>query len=251
MEEMIPPANGFSVGGGDFRAVGLGMLEEIKQACGLRPDHQVLDVGCGSGRLAIPLTQFLSGPGAGGGGYDGFDTVAEAIRHCQTRITPSYPNFRFVVADVYNRRYNRRGAFRDHEYVFPYPDRSFDVVIATSIFTHLLSAGAEHYVSECARVLKPGGRLFATWFLLTPQSEAALAAREGTIRFPWRYPGYAVYRRGNPEAAVAYEEPVVRAWYKTFALALTESPSYGLWCGRPSPGYGGYQDRLVATREQA
>ena len=175
------------------------------------------------------MTQYLSAEGR----YEGFDPVAGAIRHCQERITPSYPNFRFQVADIYNKTYNPRGRSRDFEYRFPYDDATFDVVFAVSVFTHLLPAGTERYVAECARVLKPGGRFFATYFLLNEESSAALAAGKSTIRFPWRYTVHSLHRRWKPEAAVAYDEPFVTALYEKLGLQPAQPTAYGTWSGRP------------------
>lgn len=38
-------------------------------------------------------------------------------------------------------------------------------MIATSVFTHLIEDDAIFYLRECARVLRPGGVVDATWFL--------------------------------------------------------------------------------------
>lgn len=244
VEEMLPRPGLFSVGGGDFRAIGAGIVEELKATCALAPHHHVLDVGCGTGRVAIPLTQYLSPEGR----YEGFDPVARAIRHCTTRITPSYPNFRFQVADLYNRRYNPRGRLKDFEYRFPYPDGSFDVASAVSVFTHLLPEGAERYVAECARALKPGGRFFATWFLLNEESTAAVDAGKSTISFPRRFPVHRAHSRRKPESAVAYDEGFVMGVYAKHGLTHTQPAWYGSWSGRPPSGYGGYQDLVVATK---
>src|SRR4051794_19155779 len=46
--------------GGEFEAVGLLELETLKHF-GLKEDAYVVDVGCGSGRLAKPLSQYLKG----------------------------------------------------------------------------------------------------------------------------------------------------------------------------------------------
>ena len=42
---------------------------------GLKPEHRVLDIGCGVGRVALPLTRYLTS-----GTYDGFDIVKRWIR---------------------------------------------------------------------------------------------------------------------------------------------------------------------------
>src|SRR2546423_442467 len=58
--------------GGEF--VALGLLElACLQHYGLEPDHYLIDVGCGSGRLAKPLTQYLRGR------YLGTDVVPELL----------------------------------------------------------------------------------------------------------------------------------------------------------------------------
>jgi trans-aconitate methyltransferase len=46
--------------GGQFEAFGILMRELLIQT-GLERDGYVIDVGCGSGRLAKPLSQYLSG----------------------------------------------------------------------------------------------------------------------------------------------------------------------------------------------
>jgi SAM-dependent methyltransferase len=242
VDEMLPPAGGFSVGMGDFKAIGQSFVEELRRSCDLAPDHHVLDVGCGTGRIAIPLTQYLSADGR----YEGFDPVREAVRHCRRRISPSYPNFRFQLADLYNRNYSPWGRFRDSEYRFPYEDGAFDVVFAVSVFTHLLPAGAERYVQETARVLKPGGHFLATFFLLNEASGQAVEAGRSTIPLPARYEVHRVSEPDVPEAAVAFDEAFVMDLFARYGLKLKQPPGYGTWSGRSPSGYGGYQDLLVA-----
>jgi SAM-dependent methyltransferase len=243
VEEMLPPPDGFSVGRGDFKTIGLAFVEELKQSCDLAPHHHVLDVGCGTGRIAIPLTQYLS-PEAR---HEGFDPVREAVRHCRRRISPSYPNFRFQLADLYNRNYSPWGRFKDSEYRFPYEDGAFDVVFAVSVFTHLLPAGAERYLQEAARVLKPGGRFLATFFLLNEASAAAVEAGRSTIPLAGRHEVHRVQDPQVPDAAVAYDEAHIMALLARYGLKLKQSAGYGSWSGRDPSGYGGYQDLLVAT----
>lgn len=64
----------------------------------------MLDVGSGIGRMARPLTKFLTS-----GSYVGIDIVPRGIEWCQRHITSRYPNFTFQHADVYNKEYNPTG----------------------------------------------------------------------------------------------------------------------------------------------
>jgi SAM-dependent methyltransferase len=243
VEEMLPPPDDDSVGVGDFRAIGQAYVDELKRSCGLLPDHRVLDIGCGIGRMAIPLTQYLSREAR----YEGFDPVRRSIDHCRSRTTPSYPNFCFQHADVYNKSYNPQGVLVDAEYRFPYPDGTFDVALAVSVFTHLLPAGTERYIAETARVLKPGGRFLATYFLLNDASRAAIEAGRSMLSLPIRRAGHRVQVPDFPEAAVGYDEELIMRFYVKAGLELTQPAGYGVWSGRPPSGYAEYQDLLVAT----
>jgi len=155
----LPPHRYRRVGAGDFRLMGR-WLADLLVRNGLQPDHRVLDIGCGIGRVALALTDVLS-PAAT---YDGFDVDGRAVRWAAEHITPRHPNFRFVHANISARRHERQ-AVPATEFRFPWPDASFDFAFATSVFTHLEMNAARHYVAEAHRVLRPGGLLVATIFL--------------------------------------------------------------------------------------
>ena len=149
--------------------------------CELQPSDHVLDVGCGVGRMAIPLVDYLGS----GGRYEGFENVADdGTNWCTENISVRYPNFSFAHADIYNARYNPGGSIQSAEFVFPYEDESFDFAFATSVFTHMLPADVEHYLLEIARVLKPTGRTLTTFFLLNEESLRLMAAGRGRNAFP-------------------------------------------------------------------
>jgi hypothetical protein len=59
-----------------FKATGNEFLVYLVDLCGLQPGDAVLDVGCGSGRKALPLTGCLNREGR----YAGFDVAREARR---------------------------------------------------------------------------------------------------------------------------------------------------------------------------
>src|SRR6266480_5689571 len=108
-------------------------VEYFASVCGLRRDERVLDVGSGGGRVAVPLTDYLTG-----GTYDGFDTSAHDVTWCRENVTPRAPNFTFRHVDIRNQTYNPAGTIDPLRFRFPYDDSSFDFVFLTSIFTHML-----------------------------------------------------------------------------------------------------------------
>src|SRR5262249_42745118 len=119
----LPPNRLRFVGAGDFRAVGDEMVKLLTIVGGLQPDDRVLDIGCGVGRVPLPLTRVLTAT------YDGFDVVKSAVRWCERNITPRPPSFRFHHANLYNSFYNRRGVSASR-YRFPFDDASFDFAFA-------------------------------------------------------------------------------------------------------------------------
>jgi SAM-dependent methyltransferase len=241
-DPLLPPRWLRLAAGGDFTAVGDRFLTHCRELAGLRPTDRVLEVGCGVGRIARPLATYLEPPG----GYDGFDVVAPAVRWCQRHLTPRHPHFRFVHVDLRNGGYNPRGRLRAADFTFPYADNAFDLVLLASVCTHLLPAEVAHYLAEAARVLRPGGRLLATFFLLNDDALARMAGPDSRFHFTHEGPGYRATRPDRPEAAVAYAEADVRRLLARAGLTLREPIAYGSWCGRADAREG--QDMLVAEK---
>ena len=121
--------------GGEFLAVG--RLEyHLLRSLGLADGHLVVDVGCGSGRLACQLAPF---PGLD---YIGCDVVPALVDYA-TRLSQR-PDWRFAVTDGIG---------------IPCPDAAADYLCFFSVFTHLLHESTFKYFQESARCLKPGGQL--------------------------------------------------------------------------------------------
>ena len=231
-DRMMPPrSQNFTGSVDDFMSSARKQVRRLSRIAGLTPHSHVLDVGCGMGRLATALIDYLADDGR----YYGFDIVPSGIKWAQAHVAAGHPNIHFVLADIYNKEYNPGGKLKAVEYRFPYDDLSFDLVVLVSVFTHLVPGDLEHYVAEIARVLRPGGRCYATFSLIDAEARRGMA--EGRSEFQFRpmlpSPHWATGDRVE-ELAVAYEEPFVRDLYARHGLDRDYTVYYGAWSGRES-----------------
>lgn len=247
-DPLIPPRRLVFVGNSqdEFRAIGQRWIETFAMDGGIRPSDRVLDVGCGVGRMAVPLARYLNGTGS----YEGMDIVASGIEWCKRSITPRFPRFRFQVSDVYNGDYNPAGRVPASEYRFPYSDGEFDFVFLTSVFTHMLPRDTDNYLSEVARVLRPGGRCVITFFLLNEESRTQIAS--GNVQqgreFRFDLGECMTVDPKKPEIAIAYPEQLVREMYERHSLTILRT-CYGGW--RRASGARHGQDYFVAMKHPA
>lgn len=228
-DNLIPPKRlGFAVGNGDFKQIGNEYLNYFVDLGGLKTTDCVLDVGCGIGRMAVPLTNYLSKNAF----YEGFDIVKSEILWCKKNITPCHPNFNFQLADIYNYSYNPHGKNKASEYIFPYSDRLFDFIFLTSVFTHMLPCDVENYISEISRVLKKDGRCLITFFLLNDKSLEYISKRKSKWSLKYDYGIYRVEDDEMPERVVAYSEKYIEELLTKYNLSIHKPIQYGTWYGR-------------------
>ena len=202
-------------GGGPatFDAISQGHIDNLRRWIGLEPTHSVLEIGCGIGRDAIPLTEILSE-----GRYVGVDIIQRSIDWCTDNIAKRHPNFRFFHFDVQDQLHNPGGATRTTNIRIPLADKSVDRIVLFSVFTHMFQPEIEHYLREFQRVLKPSGLVYATTFLFT--DEILKKARETNLTpFDLRFEhevnaNCRINTPSHPLGAVAY---TVAAWDQMIA----------------------------------
>lgn len=120
----------------------------------------VFDFGCGCGRIARKLLQQKPRPKR----YLGIDLHSGMINWCKQNLSHDDRKFEFLHHDIFNAGFNpdpRKPKFLD----LPASDRSFSLILAWSVFTHLTQSQAEHYLGETSRILSADGILVSTWFL--------------------------------------------------------------------------------------
>jgi SAM-dependent methyltransferase len=132
----LPHEEAMSVAvGGLAQAIGKIELALLRHY-GLQASDYLIDVGCGSGRLAIPLSK------AHGDRYLGTDLVPDLLENA--------------------RNVTRRPAWRFEEVSglsIPEADHQADMACFFSVFTHLLHEQTYLYLREAKRVLRPGGKV--------------------------------------------------------------------------------------------
>ena len=129
--------------GGDYEFMGAHLVE-VLTAYGLRPDDYLIDVGCGSGRVATALSRLEM---ASRLRYLGVDISEELLRYARRKC--GIASWRFVKVD---------------RLMIPEKDQRADFVCFFSVFTHLMPEESFLYLQEARRVLKPGGTVVFTFF---------------------------------------------------------------------------------------
>jgi SAM-dependent methyltransferase len=242
-DPLVPPHGLWFVGGEEnYQAVNEEFMRYFVELGGLKPDHRVLDVGCGLGVMASRLTKFLSPEGQ----YCGFDIVRLGVAWATRNITSRFPTFSFAHVDLFNKHYNPKGQLSASKFRFPYEDASFDFVFLKSVFSHLLPDSIQHYLSEIHRVLKPTGRCLLTIFLLNDESLRLIHRGQSSLSLIHDLQGCRVLDPLFPETAVGIPELDFMAYCNRVGWGLLPPVHYGSWCGRGS--YLSYQDILVLTR---
>lgn len=176
----------------------------------VRDGEAVLDLGCGTGTLAVALARRCRGAR-----LTGLDADPDVLARAAVKAAEAGADVELV-----------EGLSTD----LPFPDGRFDVVLSSLFFHHLAGPAKRRTLAEVARVLKPGGRLHvADWG--RPQ-DPAMAAAFAVVR---AFDGFAVTadnargalpalceEAGLQEAAVRSE---LRTAFGTLALYSARRPA--------------------------
>jgi ubiquinone/menaquinone biosynthesis C-methylase UbiE len=109
---------------------------------GISSGQSVLDVGCGTGTLALTAKEVVGLSGR----VSGIDPAHEMIEAAKKKADRAESDVEFRVGAVE---------------ALPFPDCAFDVVLSSLMLHHLPEDVMHRGFAEMARVLKPGGTVFA------------------------------------------------------------------------------------------
>ena len=132
--------------------------ERLVDLARIAPGESVLDVGCGTGTLALAAWRRVGATGA----VHGIDASPEMIERARRKAAKAGADVLFQTAIVE---------------ALPYPDASLDTVVSTLMLHHLPRPIRQQCAREIRRVLKPGGRVLAVDFAAPARERRGLLAR--------------------------------------------------------------------------
>jgi len=160
------------VGHGDFDLIGRAQLALVQME-GLQPEHTLVDLGCGVGRLAVHVIPTLVG-----GAYIGIDISETMLKRAKARIAQAVPNppcrvtWRKQTTPELN-----------------LPENSVDMICAISVFTHMEPEDSYRYLKAALTAVKPGGRFIFSCTPLTTAigKEIFLNSAKLDLKNRWKY----------------------------------------------------------------
>ena len=116
--------------------------DRLAELARLEAGQSVLDVGCGTGSLAIAAKRFVGA----GGQVRGVDPSPEMVARARRKAVKAGVEAGFEVGTIE---------------ALPFPDATFDTVLSSLMLHHLTDEGRRQGLDETARVLRAGGRFLA------------------------------------------------------------------------------------------
>jgi ubiquinone/menaquinone biosynthesis C-methylase UbiE len=127
------------------------LRETILKKARLNSGETVLDIGCGTGTLAL-----TAGRQIGSGEVHGVDASPEMIAAARAKALRDRLDVHFETATAQ---------------ALPFADGRFDLVTSTLMLHHLTRPIRQACLSEVLRVLKPGGRALVVDFATSSQTQ--------------------------------------------------------------------------------
>jgi SAM-dependent methyltransferase len=155
------------------------------------PNSYLVDVGCGSGRIAAYLADWPDLK------YFGTDVVGKILDAARART--NRPDWRFEEVG---------------DFIIPVEDNSVDAVCFFSVFTHLLHEESFLYLHEAARAIKPGGKIAFSYLTFDEPAHEEVFRR--LVRS----------HKHRQVLTMFFDRPAIDFWARELKLEVVEALSY-------------------------
>lgn len=156
------------------------MRERLLAPVHLQPGESVLDIGCGTGGLAIAASRQVGASGL----VAGIDPSPAMVHRAAAKAARAGHIVRFEVA---------------YAQAPPFADATFDAVLSTLMLHHIPRAAREEALRAAGRVLKPGGRMLLVDF--GPDA----SGKRGLIGHLHRHLGFSARKLGELATAAGFD----------------------------------------------
>ncbi len=161
-----------AVGAGDFDRIGRIELGVLLME-GLSEGSTLVDLGCGTGRLAVHAVPCLSR-----GHYIGIDISPTMLERARSRLAAVVP-----------RPLGRVSWLHQRTQTFALPDASADLVCAFSVFTHMEPEDCYLYLRDARRITRPEGRLVLSCLTMDLPAAREIFLASASVPFEARWRG--------------------------------------------------------------
>lgn len=217
---------------------------DIIQHCMLKRNSRVLDLGCGSGRIARGLLHYLNIEGS----YVGIDVNDSAIAWCIDNLSMQNANFSFHYMHINNNYYYNDDNSQRNIYNFSFlKDRKFDCIIELSLFNHLRLEDTVQYLKEIGKRLDKDGVAYLTFFVIDEEF-LSFQKRTGQHVGLRRQENGIWYGYQRQHFFAGYEQHLLQTIFEEAGLVAIAS-SKGSWAQKSEARI--YQDWYLVTAPNA
>ena len=201
--------------------------KEISEFFQIKSHHNILDMGCGYGRLAVPLIKILSS-----GSYLGIELRKEPIDWANETFKEKQ-NINFKYIDLFSQFFNPEGKVKvleNQELFGNSGDIKFDLIIFHSVFTHLLKSSIDQYLDLIEEGLNDcnfSGSI-VTMYLFSEKDRCSGSLKTASLPFVDNGEDIIFEFPDNPEFTVAIQ----KEWFDyelTKRNLHIENIKYGSW----------------------
>ncbi len=183
----------------------------------INKNHRVLDFGCGTGRILSRFDDtYKHAP-------IGFDCCWRFVSKCRD------VGLRTEYLSIQHPEFNPYGYVDPTSFLLPFKNNYFDRIIGIALLNHQDMERAERIISESLRIVKKGGIVLFTAFMINPQSITQLRYDQCVFKFKEKTADWWVTDYERPYLNCALDETIIRRTIIQNRGQVVEPIYYGHW----------------------